>query len=89
MYISPQGSVLRTQYQWNFTDGTPLVSGTGYEQWRTQVHSFARPGDYTVHVRAWNDAGASEVTQTVHVLGRCLQLYYQCLACNLLPPPAF
>ena len=46
-----------------------MVNGTGLEQSQTQTHAFQLPGVYTVKVTAMNDAGQSEATVDVSVLG--------------------
>lgn len=58
-----------TEYRWNFSDGN-MVVGTGYELSRSQVHSYAHPGIYSVSVRASNAAGESTATTDVLVRGR-------------------
>ena len=56
---SPVGNI--KEYQWNFGDGTPVVTTTS----PTASHTYRGGGDYTISLTVVNDAGTStEVTFT-------------------------
>ena len=63
------GGRLSTHYTWYFGDGSKMVDITGYENGRSQVHTFQRPGNYTVNVTATNSGGSSQTISVVSVLG--------------------
>ena len=62
------GSRLSTDYIWYFGDGSPTVNVTGYATGGSQVHTFQRPGTYTVNVTATNDGGTSQAVSVISVL---------------------
>ena len=57
-----------TNYTWDFND-THLITITGYDDARNQLHSFALPGKYNVTVKAVNNAGRSFGATQVNVPG--------------------
>lgn len=59
-----------TNYTWDFND-THLITITGYDSTRNQLHQFAVPGTYTVTVKAINHAGRSFGMTGVIVQGGC------------------
>ena len=61
--------MIKTNYTWNFNDFTDPVTVLGLANARQQTHTFIQPGVYDVTLTAVNEAGASEVVQTVRVLG--------------------
>ena len=62
------GGRLSTHYIWYFGDGSKTVDVTGYDNGRSQVHTFQRPGTYTVNVTATNIGGTSQGFSVVSVL---------------------
>ena len=60
---------MSTRYTWNYNDSSDPLSVIGLANARQQTHTFARPGVYVVSMVADNEAGSSEVVQTVRVLG--------------------
>ena len=63
------GSRLSTHYMWYFGDGSPTVDVTGYTNGGSQVHTFQRPGTYTVNVTATNNGGTSQAVSVISVRG--------------------
>ena len=63
------GSRLSTHYIWYFGDGSPTVNVTGYANGSSQVHTFHRPGTYTVNVTATNHGGTSQAVSNISVQG--------------------
>ena len=63
------GGRLSTHYIWYFGDGSKIVNITGYDNGRSQVHTFQRPGTYHVNVTATNSGGTSQAFSVVSVLG--------------------
>ena len=63
------GSRLSTHYIWYFGDGSPTVDVKGYATGGSQVHTFQRPGTYTVNVTATNDGGTSQAVSVISVQG--------------------
>ncbi len=55
---------------WSFDDSTPLLEDVGLISAQTKQHSFASPGMYSVTVNTRNDAGVSQITISVPVLGK-------------------
>ena len=82
------GSRLSTHYTWYFGDGSKMVDITGYENGSSQVHTFQRPGTYTVNVTATNIGGSSQAFSGVSVLCEChLSLGKNCVSPPYYPCP--
>ena len=62
--------MISTRYTWNYNDSSDPLSVIGLANAQQQTHTFARPGVYVVSMVADNEAGSSEVVQTVRVLGK-------------------
>lgn len=67
-----QGGKIHTIYTWDWGDGTPNKTMTGYEANHNQSHTYSFPGTYTIVITATNEGGSASVAKTITVLG---QLY--------------
>ena len=64
-----------TRYTWDFGDGVN-VSGVGLQDYGVQTHSYDKEGTYTVVVTASNENGASTVSLTISIGGKCTCIFY-------------
>ncbi len=64
---------------WSFGDSTPLLQNVSLISAQTQQHSFASPGMYRVTVSTRNDAGLSEISVSVTVLGKSSERVCTCV----------
>ena len=63
-----QGWNKSTLYTWDFGDGT-VVSGTGLKENSVMTHQYSTSNIFTVHVKASNPGGYSDVTVEVFIGG--------------------
>ncbi|KAK3593065.1 hypothetical protein CHS0354_007857 [Potamilus streckersoni] len=57
----------KTNYSWDFGDGSPHKTIQGFENASRMVHMYKQPGQYNVTVTASNNKGSSKASITIQV----------------------